>query len=286
MGWALTYCRYSLNSWFRLVLAVVVAVSFSACKDEPTMVETSSLSELEQSLADLREQVDPTRLALFEEALAYLVGGEGEVDPEAQAAYPELVLEIYRPIVGMTAEEIIATAQNTRLIEVQLAVAELEEGRVGSVQARKDLKAFGLRKSRVYKRNRGYLQWPVIELRAENNTDQKVWLVHFRAALLQPGNAEPWLVEEFDRLVLNGMEPGQRALWRVEPDQEEWVTLIEPHPNLRFTLEVTKLESLGGEVIAATDWGEIEEAKLEIYQQKLERIRAGESLALDTAPGS
>ena len=277
-------CRYSFNSWFRLIMAIFVVTALSGCKPEPTTVETSTVSELEQSLADLREQVDPARLALFEESLAYLVGGEAAVDAEAQSAFPELVLEIYRPIVGMTAEEIIDTAQSTRLIEVQVAVAELEEGRVASEQSRLDLESFLLRTSRVYKRNRGFLQWPVIELRAENNTDHKVWLVHFRAALLQPGNAEPWLVEEFDRLVLNGMEPGQRALWRVEPLQEEWVTLIEPHPNLRFTLEVTSLEGLGGEVIAATDWGEIEAAKLVIYQQKLERIRAGESLALDTAP--
>jgi hypothetical protein len=277
---------FSFNSWSRVIMATIVATAMSGCERKPTTVETSNLSELEQSLADLREQVDPARRGLFEESLTYLVGGEARIDAEAQSAFPELVLELYRPIVGMTAEEIIVTAQRTRLIEVQLAVAELEEGRVASEQARQDLKPFVLRKSRVYKRNRGFLQWPVIELRAENKTEYKVWLVHFRAALLRPGNAEPWLVEEFDQLVLNGMEPGQRALWRVEPLQEEWVTLIEPHPNLRFTLEVTRLEALGGEVIAATEWGEIEAAKLEIYQQKLEQIKNGESLALDTAPDS
>lgn len=278
--------RFSSNSWSRVIMATIVATAVSGCERAPTTVETSNLSELEQSLADLREQVDPARRGLFEESLTYLVGGEATIDAEAQSAFPELVLELYRPIVGMTADEIIVTAQRTRLIEVQLAVAELEEGRVASEQARQDLKPFLLRKSRVYKRNRGFLQWPVIELRADNQTEHKVWLVHFRAALLRPGNAEPWLVEEFDRLVLNGMEPGQRALWRVEPLQEEWVTLIEPHPDLRFTLEVTRLEALGGEVIAATEWGEIEAAKLEIYKQKLEQIKSGQSLALDISPDS
>jgi len=278
--------RFSSSSWSRVIMATIVAIAVSGCERGPTTVETSNLSELEQSLADLREQVDPARRGLFEESLTYLVGGEATIDAEAQSAFPELVLELYRPIVGMTADEIIVTAQRTRLIEVQLAVAELEEGRVASEQARQDLKPFLLRKSRVYKRNRGFLQWPVIELRADNQTEHKVWLVHFRAALLRPGNAEPWLVEEFDQLVLNGMEPGQRALWRVEPLQEEWVTLIEPHPDLRFTLEVTRLEALGGEVIAATEWGEIEAAKLEIYKQKLEQIKSGQSLALDISPDS
>jgi hypothetical protein len=89
------------------------------------------------------------------------------------------------------------------------------------------------------------------------------------------------LVEEFDQLVLDGLAPDQRALWRIEPLQEEWISLIEPHPDLRFTLEVMRLVALGGKVIAATEWGEVETARLAAYRQKLEIIRQGTSLALD-----
>ena len=260
-------------------MALSVSMVLSGC--EPEKVETTTVSELESSLAALYAQVDPSRRKLLDESVAYVVGGEAVFDAEAQSAFPELVLEIYRPIEGMTAEEIIVSAQRTRLIEVQLALGELEEKRATSGDAGQILKRFTLEKSRVFKRNRGFLEWPVIELRAGNNTDQKVWLIHFRAALLKPGSAEPLLVEEFDQLVLDGLAPEQRALWRIEPLQEEWISLIEPHPDLRFTLEVMRLEGLGGSVIGATEWGEVEAAKLAAYQQKLETIRRGDSLALE-----
>jgi len=191
---------------------------------------------------------------------------------------------LYQPLKGMTAEGIIAEAMRKRLDEVQTAVSELERARVGSEEARAELDRFKLEKSRVYKRNRGFLEWPVIEFKAENNTDEVIWLINFRAALLRPGYAEPWLVETFDQLVLNGLAPGERDLWRIEPEQHEWVTLIDPHPDFRFTLEIMRLEGLGGTVIAGTEWGDIEEMRLALFSKTLEKIKATNRLALDMPP--
>ena len=97
-----------------------------------------------------------------------------------EPSHPELVLALYEPLKGMTAEGIIAEAMRKRLEEVQSAVTELEQAKVGSDEARAELDRFKLEKSRVYKRNRGFLEWPVIEFKAENNTDDVVWLIHFR----------------------------------------------------------------------------------------------------------
>jgi hypothetical protein len=124
----------------------------------------------------------------------------------------------------------------------------------------------------------------VIEFKAENNTDQVIWLIHFRAALMRPGYDEPWLVETFDQLVLNGLAPGLRDLWRIEPEQQEWVSLIDPHPDFRFTLEIMRLEGLGGTVIAGTEWGDIEEIRLGLYTRTLEKIKETNRLALDMPP--
>jgi hypothetical protein len=201
-----------------------------------------------------------------------------------EPSHPELVLALYEPLKGMTAEEIIAEAMSKRLHEVQSAVSKLEQARVGSEEARAELDHFKLEKSRVYKRNRGFLEWPVIEFKAENNTDQVIWLIHFRAALMRPGYDEPWLVETFDQLVLNGLAPGLRDLWRIEPEQQEWVSLIDPHPDFRFTLEIMRLEGLGGTVIAGTEWGDIEEIRLGLYTRTLEKIKETNRLALDMPP--
>jgi len=270
--------------WFRLVAVVGLGVFGVGCG--PNTLETSSVEKLEKSLTVLREQSELEQRDRLDEALKYLVGEEAIVTSEEgeEPSHPELVLALYEPLKGMTAEGIIAEAMRKRLEEVQSAVTELEQAKVGSDEARAELDRFKLEKSRVYKRNRGFLEWPVIEFKAENNTDDVVWLIHFRAALMRPGYDEPWLVETFDQLVLNGLAPGDRDLWRIEPEQQEWVNLIDPHPDFRFTLEIMRLEGLGGTEIAGTEWGDIEEMRLDLYTKTLETIRSTNRLALDLPP--
>ena len=270
--------------WFRLAAVAGLGVVVAGCG--PKTLETSSVEKLEKSLAVLREQSELEQRDRLDEALKYLVGEEAIVTNAEgeEPSHPELVLALYQPLKGMTAEGIIAEAMRERLDQVQSAVTELEQARVGSEEARVELDRFKLEKSRVYKRNRGFLEWPVIEFKAENNTDDVIWLIHFRAALLRPGNDEPWLVETFDQLVLNGFAPGERDLWRVEPEQREWVSLVDPHPDFRFTLEVMRLEGLGGTVIAGTEWGKLEEMRLALYTRTLDKITSTNRLALDMPP--
>ena len=270
--------------WFRLVAVVGLGVFGVGCG--PNTLETSSVEKLEKSLTVLREQSELEQRDRLDEALKYLVGEEAIVTSEEgeEPSHPDLVLALYEPLKGMTAEGIIAEAMRKRLEEVKSAVTELEQAKVGSDEARAELDRFKLEKSRVYKRNRGFLEWPVIEFKAENNTDEVVWLIHFRAALLRPGSDEPWLVETFDQLVLNGLAPEERDLWRLEPEQQEWVSLIDPHPDFRFTLEIMRLEGLGGTEIAGTEWGDIEEMRLDLYTNTLEKIRSTNRLALDLPP--
>jgi hypothetical protein len=270
------------HRWCRLAALSGLAVAALGCG--PTTLETSSVEALASSLTALRAQIDLEERDRLDEALHYLVGETVTFLSDSRPANPGLVLALYRPLSGMTAEGIIAEARRQRLEEVHSAVNRLEQARAGSEEERAELDRFKLRKSRVYKRNRDFLEWPVIEFKAENNTRQVVWLIHFRAALLRPGDEEPWLIEEFDHVILNGLAPGERDLWRIEPEQQEWVTLIDPHPDLTFTLEIMRLEGLGGNVFAGTEWGAIEEIRLALYSQTLERIRSSGGLALDMPP--
>jgi len=268
---------------FRLMAVAVFGILIAGCG--PKTLETSSVEKLEKSLMVLREQSELEQRDRLDEALQYLVGEDAILENETEdPSHPELVLALYQPLKGMTAEGIIAEAMRKRLDQVQTAVTELEQAKVGSDVARAELDRFKLEKSRVYKRNRGFLEWPVIEFKAENNTDEEIWLIHFRAGLLRPGYAEPWLIETFDQLVLNGLAPGERDLWRIEPEQREWVSLIDPHPDFKFTLEIMRLEGLGGTVIAGTEWGDIEEIRLGLFNATLEKIRSTNRLALDMPP--
>jgi hypothetical protein len=267
------------------VVAIAAAV-LAGCG--PPTLDPSDYHKLETSVNKLREPMEQDQRARFNEALTYLVGDAAVIPEDLETAerpeHPEIVLALYEPLQGMTAEEIITDARRRRLEQVQSAVEALEALRRGSEEELATLARFHLEKGRVYKRNKGFLEWPVIEFRATNNTDQTVWLIHFRAALLRPGYDQPWLVEEFDQLILDGMAPGERDLWRIEPEQQEWVTLIDPHPDFRFTLEVLRLEGLGETVIAATEFGQLEAARLELYRETLERIQSSDTLALDGLP--
>jgi hypothetical protein len=267
------------------VVAIAAAV-LAGCG--PPTLDPSDYHKLETSVNQLREPMEQDQRARFNEALTYLVGDAAVIPEDLETAerpeHPEIVLALYEPLQGMTAEEIITDARRRRLEQVQSAVEALEALRRGSEEELATLARFHLEKGRVYKRNKGFLEWPVIEFRATNNTDQTVWLIHFRAALLRPGYDQPWLVEEFDQLILDGMAPGERDLWRIEPEQQEWVTLIDPHPDFRFTLEVLRLEGLGETVIAATEFGQLEAARLELYRETLERIQSSDTLALDGLP--
>ena len=274
--------RGDTRSWVWRWLVVTLAMVVMGCG--PKTLDTSSLDNLEKSLEALREPLELHERDRFDEALAFLVGGGAILNDEAQTVHPGIVLALYQPFAGMTVEGVTVEARRRRLEEVRGAVSALEKKREGSDTNREILDAFDLKASRVYKRNRGFLEWPVIEFKAENNTDQVIWLIHFRAALLRPGYEEPWLVEEFAQLVLNGLAPGDGDLWRIEPERQEWVTLVDPHPDLGFTLEVMRLEGLDGNVIAATDWGDIKEARLALYQMTLVEIRTTGGLALDRPP--
>lgn len=280
----------SFKASFLILVTAGLAAFLAGCG--PPTVDPSSYQKLEKSVGKLRQPMEEDQRARFDEALVYLVGeaavvrgddAAGGTKPEPPE-HPDLVLALYEPLKGLTADGVIAEARRMRLEEVQSAVDRLEALREGSDEAREILSRFHLQASRVYKRNKGFLEWPMIEFKAENGTDQVVWLIHFRAALLRPGYDEPWLVEEFDQLVLNGLAPGERDLWRIEPEQQEWVTLIDPHPDFVFTLEVMRLEGLGDTVIAATEWGDIEAAQLALYAKTLERIRSSDTLALDGLP--
>jgi hypothetical protein len=264
-----------------VVVAALLAI-LAACG--PQTLDTSSYDALVRSLGTLREPMEIGERDRFDEALRYMIGGATLPAVDTTPEFAGILLDLCRPLSGLTSDGIITEARRRRLVEVQRPVRELEERCVQAEADRQDLAAFHLSAARVYLVNRLSLEWPVIEFNAENTTRHRIWLIHFRAALLKPGEEEPWLVEEFDQLVLHGLAPGARDLWRVEPKQQQWEYLIAPQKDLIFTLDVLSLESRGGNVIASTDWSGVEAHRLELYKTTLNKIRSSGTLALDSPP--
>jgi hypothetical protein len=264
----------------RCVVAAAVLLPAVGCG--PDTLDTTSLVDLQESLAVLREPMNEAELARFDEALDFLVGelSLDTVDP----ADAEPALDRFRPLAGLTAEGIVAKATFRRVRDVRSTVTWMETWRDSTEEDRRELAKFRFGDATVYKRHKGFLEWPLIEFKVENGTDHAVSLVRVRASLLSPDDLKPWLEEEFDHLMMGGLEPGGRDVWRVEPDQREWIQLIDPHPDVDFNLEATRLVAPGGGVIVSTDWSAIEDHYLATFRDTLRTIRSTGTLALDRPP--
>jgi hypothetical protein len=262
-----------------LALSVVAA---QACG--PLTLDTSSQRAVHKTAGKMREPMVANEAAVFDEALFYLVGTPWLGKQEGGAPLGEREIELLAPLDGRTADGIVVEARRRRMIEVRSAVSELESWRESTRAARRDLREFRFSEAKVYKRNRNYLEWPVIEFRIDNNTNHMVSMVHFKAVLLKLGDHNPWLVEEFDLIFFDGLAPGEHGRWRIDPKQQEWIALVDPHPDLEFAIEAQRLEAMGGRVLAASDWGVVEARLLEACEQTRNVIRSSETLALDRPP--
>jgi len=267
----------------RRVLAVAVVVLIAqGCG--PLTLDTTSPETIERSTRKMRESMTDHELAVFDEALFYLVGTPWLGRSTADDRLADREVELLVPLSGRTADGIVAEARRRRLLEVRSAVEELEARRDASAAARRDLAEFTFSEARVYKRNRDFLEWPIIEFRIDNGTNHMVSMVHFRAVLLRPGDSTPWLVEEFDLIFFDGLAPGEHGRWRIEPEQQEWIALVDPHPDLEFTIEAFRLVAVGGRVLSSSDWGIVEARRLEACLETGDAIRASDALVLDRPP--
>lgn len=273
-----TMNRSHRRGFFAALLVLVV----QGCG--PLTLDTSSTDTLDRTARKMRKPMAATESAVFDEALFYLAGTPWLGKQEDGPSLGEREIDLLTPLDGRTADGIVVEARRRRMLEVRSAVTELESRRETTRAARRDLREFRFSEAKVYKRNRDFLDWPVIEFRIDNNTNHMVSMVHFRAVLLKKGDHNPWLVEEFDLVFFDGLAPGEHGRWRIDPKQQEWIALVDPHPDLEFALEAHRLEAMGGRVLSASDWGVIESRRLEACQQTRKEIRSSESLALDRPP--
>ncbi len=250
----------------------------------PLTLDVSSPKAIERSARKMRGPMTEDESASFDEALFYLVGTPWLGADMSAASLGEREVELLVPLAGRTADGIVAEARRRRLLEVRSAITELESRREATKAARRDLREFRFSEAKVYKRNRDYLEWPIIEFRIDNRTNHMVSMVHFRAVLLKTGDHNPWLVEKFDLVFFDGLAPGEHDRWRIDPDQQEWIQLVDPHPDLEFAIEAFRLDGRGGRVLRAADWGIVEARRLEACLGTLGQIRSSGSLVLDRPP--
>lgn len=264
-----------------LVVAALTAVVVGC---GPATLDVSTGSTAERTARRMRKPMTEIEATTFDEAMFYLAGMPWLGKDQEGVEIGEGEIEILIPLDGRTSDGIVAEARRRRLAEIHAGLDALEEIREASNETSRDIGAFRFSEARVFKRNREYLEWPVIEFRLDNGTNHFVSMVSFRAVLLKPGDHRPWLVEDFEFVFFEGFAPDEKERRRIEPEQQEWIQLADPHPDLEFVIEARRLEARGGRVLSSTEWGVVEARRLASYEQTLKNVRASGRLALDQPP--
>jgi hypothetical protein len=257
-----------------LVIALLSVVVMAFGCGDPT-VDTSTEESMTSSIARARQSLPVEKRKQFDEAIRILAYNQIDFNslltPKAPGA-GNFEDKIKDTIDGKTAEQIIAEASAIKLErekkEKEQAIqeiAELEEKRRASMEAREQLKLFEVIRSRFYKRERSYIgEEPIIELTVKNGTSHAVARAYFKGTIASPDRSVPWFQDDFNYSISGGLEPGEEASWVLAPNRYSGWGSVDAPPEAIFTVTVERLDGAGGEPIFSTAvFGEREEKRLD-----------------------
>jgi hypothetical protein len=161
---------------------------------------------------------------------------------------------------GLSAKDIVASAgalapRVTSALDHRLDSLHLEalqEAKAASAAAREALHRFVITSASL-RQQAGFLGLEsTIALDVRNDTPHPISRAYFRARAISDGRSLPWLEETFNYTIPGGLEPGESATWRLEPNafQGQWSSVRVPS-DARFVVEVVKLDGANGDVLWA-----------------------------------
>ena len=135
-----------------------------------------------------------------------------------------------------------------RLDELRAHREKLEAEKTEREQARQALSRFEVKQARFYRRNTGFMTEPVIDLTVHNGTEHAISRAHFKGVVASPERSVPWIEESFNHRIRGGLEPGEEARWRLNPNMfSAWGTRVPPEAELK--VEVVRIDGPDGEAL-------------------------------------
>lgn len=158
--------------------------------------------------------------------------------------------------------------------KVSAKVEELTSRVTDFTSQRRELEKFKVTKARFYKTRSWYITEPVIDLEVRNGTSTAVSRVYFRGNLQSEGRSVPWVRDEFNYKIPGGLEPGEEARWRLNPNMfSEWGTVEAPSDAV-LTVEVLGLDGPEEEELFSTRGEEQVAEELAEAKARAEEIAA------------
>lgn len=161
---------------------------------------------------------------------------------------------------GLSARQIVERADSlgsriTAALErrhAQAKIPVLQEARERYALIADSLAEFRVRSARLVQQRRAFGLDATIVLSVENETKHPVSHAFFIGRVVSPGRSVPWIEHSFNYTIAGGLEPGERATWRLKPStfQGSWTSVTVPR-GATLDVQVVKLEGPDG----APLWG-------------------------------
>jgi hypothetical protein len=256
-----------------IFIAVVAILACAASK-----VDTSTNESMKKSIERVRESLPEEKRVDFDNAIRDLALADlnfQEIMAQGSPSADILTSKMKQRLNGKTGQQILSDAAKLRedreRKEREQAVGEIAELRRKSAAAelaKQKLAAFKVTRSRLYRETIGFMTEPVIELSVTNGTRSAISRAYFHGIVASPGRSVPWINEDFNYPIRGGLEPGESATWRLNPNTfSGWGTKTPSDAIL--TVEVVKLDGPDGKSLYdAEGLSETEQQRLAELQKK------------------
>lgn len=187
----------------------------------------------------------------------------------------QIVLKAKEKLNGKTFDGIMREADRIRAKraakEREQALGEINElkgKKASSEKAAAELSKFVVEKSRFYFKKDHFRHKPIIDLTVRNNTAHPVARAYFAGIIATPGRAVPWLKERFSYEIPGGLEPGEQARWRLEPNMFSDWGKVQWKDDMVFTVDVFRLDGADGQPLFSADFSEDDAKRLDALRAK------------------
>nr|WP_160153317.1 DUF6694 family lipoprotein [Microbulbifer sp. ALW1] len=260
-----------------------MALALTACGDPK--VDGSSEEAFKESMAKVVASLPASEHEKFSGAvMTLMMGGQDffKLAAMGEAGADQMEIQARAKMNGKTADEILAMAEELqRKLKAKQEKEEAEEEQRRKEQAARDaerkrqqaleelqaleadmakaeaaaadLGKFQVLNARYYEKvtkSDFYThRSKTIEITVRNGTDKPVSRAYFKGTLASQGRSVPWAVDTFNYEIPGGLEPGEKATWKLMGDYSDFARADAPGDAV-LTVVVERLDGADGEPIA------------------------------------
>lgn len=241
-------------------LTGVIALAFLLTACDKPKIDASSEQSMKESIQKVRESLPDDKKSQFDEAIKVVIFNQvniSEIMQGGASSRDVYEAKFKKALEGKTGDEVINYAESIQLErerrekeQALQEIKELEAKQSTSAQAAERMKTFKVERSRFYFQKEMYgTDQPILDISVENGTDKAVSRAYFKGVITSPGRNVPWITDIFSYQISGGLEPGEKANWKLAPNLfSEWGQLKVPADAV-FTVTVTDLEDANGKSI-------------------------------------